>query len=366
MLPPPYTWRYVIPMANPEHLAILQRGVDEWNRWRASSPEVKADLSGAYLSESSIEWAIAFLGDPLFENADLRGIDFSRADLNHAVLKGANLKGANLRACHLIGANLRRADLRSANLKYAKLNQVNFTLANLSKADLEKAMFWETVLARTNLSDAIGLENCKHGGPSIIDHRTLKRSGVLPRSFLQGCGLPDTFIDYLPSLIAEPIQYSSVFISHSSKDHRFAKKLHASLQANGVRCWFAPHSIQGGRKIYEQIDEAITVYDRLLLILSEHSMSSEWVKTEIANARQREIRESRQMLFPISLVPFENIRGWKAFDADTGKDSAREIREYYIPDFSNWKDGVSYEHAFRRLARDLRAGESVTANAGEE
>jgi hypothetical protein len=342
-------------VANPEHLAILKQGVEVWNRWRAGNQEIEPDLSGAYLSESSLEWAIGFLGNPLFENADLRGVDFSRADLNHAVLKGANLNGANLRACDLIGANLRRTDLRSANLRYAKLNQVNFTLANLSKADLEKAMFWETVLARTNLSDALGLENCKHGGPSIIDHRTLKRSGALPRSFLQGCGLPDTFIDYFPSLLAEPIQFSSVFISHSSKDHRFAKKLHSSLQANGVRCWFAPHSIQGGRKIYEQIDEAITTYDRLLLILSERSMSSEWVKTEIANARQREVREKRQMLFPISLVPFENIRKWKVFDADTGKDSAREIREYFIPDFSNWKDHASYQGAFQRLLRDLKS-----------
>jgi hypothetical protein len=38
--------------------------------------------------------------------------------------------------------------------------------------------------------------------------------------------------------------------------------------------WFAPHNIQGGKKIHEQIDEAIRVYDRLLLILSENSMSS--------------------------------------------------------------------------------------------
>ena len=35
------------------------------------------------------------------------------------------------------------------------------------------------------------------------------------------------------------------------------------------------------------------------------------------------------------------------FDADTGKDSAREIREYFIPDFSNWKDHDSYQRAFR-------------------
>jgi hypothetical protein len=43
------------------------------------------------------------------------------------------------------------------------------------------------------------------------------------------------------------------------------------------------------------------------------------------------------------------------FDADTGKDSAREIREYFIPDFSNWKDHASFEAAFDRLQRDLKA-----------
>jgi hypothetical protein len=84
-------------------------------------------------------------------------------------------------------------------------------------------------------------------------------------------------------------------------------------------------------------------------------MSSEWVKTEIANARQREVREGRQMLFPITVAPFEKIREWQAFDADTGKDSAREIREYFIPDFSNWKDHDSYQAAFQRLLRDLKA-----------
>jgi hypothetical protein len=97
------------------------------------------------------------------------------------------------------------------------------------------------------------------------------------------------------------------------------------------------------------------VYDRLLLILSDNSMISEWVNTELANARQREIREKRRMLFPISLVPYDRIKEWKAFDADTGKDSAREIREYFIPDFSSWKDHDSYQKAFQRLLRDLKA-----------
>ena len=35
--------------------------------------------------------------------------------------------------------------------------------------------------------------------------------------------------------------------------------------------------------------------------------------------------------------------------------AAREVREYFIPDFSNWKDHNSYQAAFQRLVRDLKA-----------
>ena len=85
-------------------------------------------------------------------------------------------------------------------------------------------------------------------------------------------------------------------------------------------------------------------------------MTSAWVQTEIAKARKRELREHRQMLFPLRLVDFATLRDWECFDADTGKDSAREIREYFIPDFSRWKtDHDAYTQAFDRLLKDLRA-----------
>ena len=59
---------------------------------------------------------------------------------------------------------------------------------------------------------------------------------------------------------------------------------------------------------------------------------------------------------PIRLVSFDAIRTWECFDADTGKDSAREIREFFIPDFSDWKNREAYRVAFQRLLRDLKAG----------
>jgi hypothetical protein len=53
-------------------------------------------------------------------------------------------------------------------------------------------------------------------------------------------------------------------------------------------------------------------------------------------------------------VASEALREWKCFDADTGKDAAREISEYFITDFSRWWAPDSYQAAFERLIRDLK------------
>ncbi|MGA2746324.1 MAG: hypothetical protein ABSE44_16635 [Candidatus Sulfotelmatobacter sp.] len=47
-------------------------------------------------------------------------------------------------------------------------------------------------------------------------------------------------------------------------------------------------------------------------------------------------------------------REWKLFDVDEGEDLAIEIREYYIADFSEWKNHDSYAREFEKLLRDLR------------
>jgi len=64
---------------------------------------------------------------------------------------------------------------------------------------------------------------------------------------------------------------------------------------------------------------------------------------------------------PIALASVETTKKWKNFDADTGEDSAREIREYYIPDFSDWKDHDQYQDAFDRLLKDLKTEEQKTS-----
>jgi hypothetical protein len=301
---------------------------------------IVADLRGADLS-----------------GARLRAADLNMADLREADLSGADLSGARLRAADLSGARLRAADLSGADLHEADLSG-----ADLNGADLGSAMCAHTVFGDVDLSEAKGLESITHDGPSTLGVDTLVRSrGRIPEAFFRGCGVPEALIEYLPSLLGAmaPIQFYSCFISYSTRDQDFAERLHSRMRDKGLRVWFAPEDIQGGRKIHEQIDEAIRVHDKLLLVLSAESMNSEWVRTEIRNVLRAEAREGRRKLFPIRLVGFEAIREWECFDAESRKDLAAEIRQYNIPDFSNWKDHNAFEANIARLLRDLQKVEEA-------
>ncbi len=304
-------------MADKALLKLLSQGAPAWNRWRT-----------LYRSSHS-------MSQPLdLKEADLSGSDFDRM-------------------------NFTGVDFTKANLSRADLSNVNFSGATLSGANLNNARIGWTVFGAVDLSEVKGLMTIEHAGPSVIGIDTIYHSnGNIPELFLQRAGVPEPFRVQMKGLVAAmaPIQFYSCFISYSSKDQEFAERLFNDLHGKGVRCWYAPQHIQAGRKIHEQIDEAIRTYEKLLVVLSENSMNSEWVKTELAKARNRELRENRRMLFPISLVPFKHLCEWECFDAATGKDTAREIREYFIPDtFTNWKNHDKYRTAFNRLLSDLQA-----------
>jgi hypothetical protein len=344
-------------MANPEHLAKLKEGVAAWNRWRRENPAIQPELSGADLSLAKLQGAHlsgAYLSDTDLSMADLTWSYLSDTDLSMAGLNRADLNGANLSKTDLTRVDLSEANLSEAKLRYAELMAANLTGANLNLTDLTGARVGYTTFANVDLSKVKGLETVVHSSPSSIGIDTIYKSkGKIPYIFLRGAGVPESFITYMASLVGTGIEFYSLFISYSTKDQEFAERIHADLQDKGIRCWFAPHKLQGGKKTYRQIDDAIRMYDKLLLILSPDSMESEWVRTEIAIARKREVEQKKEVLFPIGLCPFETIRKWEYFDSDIGKDSAREIREFHIPDFSNWKDHDAYKLAFDRLLADL-------------
>ena len=308
-------------MANEEHLALIKQGAEVWNAWREDNPTTLIDLRGADLSRAKLGRA-----------------DLSRADLGEADLKGANLLGTNFRGANLSGADLIMADLRRTRL---------------SGANLGRAWLGETVFSNVDLTDTKGLDSCNHSWPSVVDIRTLQQSRGLPLAFLRGCGLPDRLIEYLPSLTDQAIQLYSCFISYSSQDQEFADRLHADLQDNDVRCWFAPEDLKIGDKTWDAIDRAIRYHDKLLLILSEQSIESDWVEDEVTKAFAEERARKQTVLFPLRID-----------DAvmDTNEPWAVKLRDSrHIGDFREWKSHDDYQASFARVLRDLTAPQEADA-----
>jgi len=159
----------------------------------------------------------------------------------------------------------------------------------------------------------------------------------------------------LVTVAPEPKAFESCFISHSTADAEFAGYLAARLRREGVRVWYAAEQLSPGKKVVDQIDEAISTFDRLLVVLSAASIASKWVLTEVRKAYARQREEKRAILFPVTLIPFAELKKWELIDSDSGEDLALELRSYFVPDFSNWRDPLEFERQFADLLRGLHA-----------
>jgi hypothetical protein len=132
-------------MTDNDYLSLIEQGVEAWNRWREDNPEVKPDLSRAYLFE-----------------ADLGGFNFSEVNFNRTCLIGANLKGANLSRASLTGAYAGGANLSGAILKEANLSSASFSEADFTGADLTCAQAEATDLTAAQMTGTC-LENWRIG-----------------------------------------------------------------------------------------------------------------------------------------------------------------------------------------------------------
>ena len=365
-------------MGNKDHLARLKEGVAAWNYWRFENPDLRPDLSSSDLCGSHIP--VTDFSHVNFSNSELRNAEMQGAILDRANLSFANFHRAHLRGVQLVASVASQMKLTAANVGYADLSDADFRGADLLGADLEGAILARTdlsgahffgtnltgakldetnfegarvghvIFANLDLRKAKGLETLKHLGPSTIGIDTIYRSaGEIPEVFLRGAGVPEPFIANMKSLVAamSPIEFYSCFISHSSKDQELAERLHADLRSKNVRCWFAPEDLKIGDRLRPSFDEAIRVHDKLMVLLSEHSVRSEWVEKEVETAFEKERREKRTVLFPIRLddAVMETDEAWAA--------DIRRTR--HIGDFREWKNHDAYKKALERLLRDLKA-----------
>lgn len=157
-------------MANQEHLALLQQGVEAWNNWKREHPQIKPDLDhaqlenidlsnsnlisasfrGAHLSHVSLVRAHLMGAD--FSDATLHEVEFIKAHINGANFHHSDLSGVDLRNTELMYANLTQANLYFASLARANLRGSNFTQASMEKADCDDANLRDARLDRARLA----------------------------------------------------------------------------------------------------------------------------------------------------------------------------------------------------------------------
>jgi uncharacterized protein YjbI with pentapeptide repeats len=351
-------------MANPEHLKILSRGIGIWNEWRKAHPEIKPDLHAAELDGRSLSGANFTSVD--LRHASLTGAQLISSHLRDATLNNSHLRGANLSSAQLKGADFRGSDAQLINLRNAELQSVNFTNTRLSGAALNNANLFKTIFVGVNLSEVEGLKSVQHHGPSELSISTMYLSrGMLPKVFLRGCGLsdwqieaarldqPDIRNEELTDILYkihdlrahQAIQINPLFISYSHSDDPFVDAIENLLNEKGVRFWRDIHHTMAGR-LETQIDRAIRLNPTVLLILSSHSVESDWVQHEARLARKLELETKRDVLCPIALDDT-----WK--DCNWPERLREQIMEYNILDFSKWNNKDSFQQMFNRLIEGL-------------
>ncbi len=124
---------------------------------------------------------------------------------------------------------------------------------------------------------------------------------------------------------------ADIFVSYASGDRQRVEPLASALEAEGYTVWW-DRNIQGGAEFSDEIEKALQVSKIVVVVWSEQSLTSHWVKDEAAFARDR------GMLLPIRLDDIEPPMGF---------------RQHQTVDFSTWRGDINTP-AFEMLRSALK------------
>lgn len=97
---------------------------------------------------------------------------------------------------------------------------------------------------------------------------------------------------------------SKIFLSHTSSDKPFVRKLAADLRNNGHTVWIDEAEINIGDTLIGKIREGLDSVDYVAAVLSNASIQSELVKKELEIASNKEIKQKKIIILPLII---ENV-----------------------------------------------------------
>jgi hypothetical protein len=94
-----------------------------------------------------------------------------------------------------------------------------------------------------------------------------------------------------------------IFLSHSSKNRPAATRLANVLRGHGLSVWYSKTHIAGAQEWHDEIGKALDRCGWFVVLLSKHSVRSDWVKRELLYA----LRQKRygKRIVPVLLEPCE-------------------------------------------------------------
>ena len=123
---------------------------------------------------------------------------------------------------------------------------------------------------------------------------------------------------------------SDIFLSYKSEDREKAQKIAQAIEKMGYKVWW-DRVIPPGRTFDDVIEEELNAANCIVVLWSEESVKSEWVKTEASEGNKRKI------LVPVKI---EDVTPPLAF---------RRIQAAKLTDW----DGTSHHHEFDLLIQSV-------------
>ena len=90
-----------------------------------------------------------------------------------------------------------------------------------------------------------------------------------------------------------------VFLSHSSADKVFTKRLAADLKKCGIKVWYADWELNIGDSLFKKIEAGIKESSWLIIVLSPDSVKSNWVKLELNAGLAIELAQQSVFILPV-------------------------------------------------------------------
>ncbi|MEM7394607.1 MAG: toll/interleukin-1 receptor domain-containing protein [Verrucomicrobiota bacterium] len=143
----------------------------------------------------------------------------------------------------------------------------------------------------------------------------------------------------------------SIFISYSHEDAEFVDRLSLALIGENIKVWKDTWKLTPGAEFSSALNDAITTCRHFCIVISAHTLTSDWVRDELEAALERAAADPAFRIFPLRVDDTEmppalssrlELDFQQDFDAPFKRLVTTVGADYNLPDAGAPDDGSPY------------------------